>query len=132
MCFFVQELNNKPFIAKRDIAVYKVLSKCDDEMFWRSPYFSVNWVPDETKRIEKINVSAGTITVAFHSFYNKRVAEEILTEFSRNIFIFTIPAGSTFYINTRDQEIVSTALQFKETGHFLDHSAADNLPLDLF
>lgn len=122
MCFNIHSDYPDAIVAKKDIKVYKILEdvrKENGRLFsGTSPYREYCWLQGCIERAElEISFSRsgeGEIHAGLHAYTTENEAYKSLRS-DRSICEFTIPKGSTYYINPEDEEIVADTMIWKKT-----------------
>ena len=121
MCFYVQEKNKDPKVAKRNITCYKVFeeTECFPETVYSYYqgfqyilgvlYELDGYIDPDPRRKSDLAGYVGTIEVGLHSYSRKDKAKGIasLGICSKVVYKCTIPKGATYYYNSDREEYVS-------------------------
>jgi len=111
---------NKPYIAKEDIIVYKALFKTGKQIL--SPYRGFPYILKELYQTNlgipfvTTNFSPKLIYEGFHSYINRKYATDRWPE----VYKCIIPKGSQYYIDSDQEEIVSNQIIIKRKLWFIN------------
>lgn len=111
MCLIT--FQNEPYIAKKDIVVYKALNKTGKQIF--SPFQQFSYILKKLYQTDfgitfgQTFVDKKLINEGFHGYINRKYA---IFRWP-NVYKCIIPKGSLYYISSDLQEIVSNQLIVK-------------------
>lgn len=115
MCLTIPDNITRPFIAKRDIKVYKILT-INILNEWHSPFMLKEYIPWETYTSDLEIVRTGRVEDGLHSIVSLKEAIELANDmrpyrYGEFIIIVEaiIPKGSRYYKGTFDKHYSSIA-----------------------
>ena len=106
MCLYVK---SGPHIARKDIHVWKVISRDNISMYYQFDYSKWEGKNCPDRRLDG-SIPALGIWEGYHAFTNEHVAINQLFNNALKLVKFTVPKGSEYYIGFGD-EIVSSSIR---------------------
>jgi hypothetical protein len=119
MCFTIDRNNLNAIVAKKNLIVYKVLENVgiyNGQTIGTSPYREYRWVQGHIEHVDKLEICYldridGEILRGLHAYLTRSEAFiNSRNHYNRSVIEFTIPKGSTYYINKEEDEVVSDTM----------------------
>lgn len=111
MCFTIQRKNRTVKIANKAIPCYKVLESNERSNIIG---FQYNLKKTSTYKVDEFGFKYGKTKIyeGFHSYTNKKKAENEMIYGPRKIVKFLIPKGTKYFLNETTEQYCSLALKY--------------------